>query len=139
MMKKRKFMVIVLCVVMLCGVLACVVIPRDVAPQVEQIEVWRVQRMVGDAEFEDITSQINSMQLSELLTFCKASRLPFYQSSYSLDTVQYEIDGRYNGEPLHFVLGKNSFVYESTPWNYRLHDAQALIDTLDAMLSNAAA
>ena len=81
MMKKRKFMVSVLCVVMLCGVLACVVIPRDVAPQVEQITVGRVQRMVGDAEFEDITSQIDAAQLAELLTSCKASRLPFYQQS----------------------------------------------------------
>lgn len=137
MMKKRKFMVIVLCVVMLCGVLACVVIPRDVAPQVEQITVWRVQRMVGDAEFEDITSQIDAAQLAELLTSCKASRLPFYQQSYSVETVQYEINGRYNGKPLHFVLGKNSFVYESAPWNYRLHDAQALMDALDAMLASA--
>lgn len=137
MMKKRKFMVIVLCVVMLCGVLACVVIPRDVAPQVEQITVWRVQRMVGDAEFEDITSQIDAAQLAELLTSCKASRLPFYQQSYSVETVQYEINGRYNGKPLHFVLGKNSFVYESTPWVYRLQDAQALMDALDAMLASA--
>lgn len=136
-MKKRKFMVIVLCVVMLCGVLACVVIPRDVAPQVEQITVWRVQRMVGDAEFEDITSQIDAAQLAELLTSCKASRLPFYQQSYSVETVQYEINGRYNGKPLHFVLGKNSFVYESTPWVYRLQDAQALMDALDAMLASA--
>lgn len=135
---KRKPFVIVLCIAVLCGALVYAFIPRDVAPQAEQLEVWRVQRMVGDAKFEDITSQINSMRLSELLTSCKASRLPFYQSSYSLDTVQYEIDGRYDGKPLHFVLGKNSFVYESTPWNYRLHDAQALIDTLDAMLSNAA-
>lgn len=137
MMKKRKFMVIVLCVVMLCGVLACVVIPRDVAPQVEQITVWRVQRMVGDAEFEDITSQIDAAQLAELLTSCKASRLPFYQQSYSVETVQYEINGRYNGKPLHFVLGKNSFVYGSTPWVYCLHDAQALMDALDAMLASA--
>lgn len=135
---KRKPFVIVLCIAVLCGALVYAFIPWDVAPQAEQLEVWRVQRMVGDAEFEDITSQINSMRLSELLTSCKVSRLPFYQSSYSLDTVQYEIDGRYNGKPLHFVLGKNSFVYESAPWNYRLHDAQALIDTLDAMLSNAA-
>ena len=135
---KRKPFVIVLCIAVLCGALVYAFIPRDVAPQADRLEIWRVQRMVGDAEFEDITSQINSMHLPELLTSCKASRLPFYQSSYPIDTVLYEIDGRYDGKPLHFVLGKNSFVYESTPWNYRLHDAQALIDTLDAMLANAA-
>lgn len=114
--------------------LAFVLTPYSVAPQAEQLEVWRVQRMIGNAEFEDITSQINLTQLSELLTSCKASRLPFYQQSYWLETVQYEIDARYDGEPLHFVLGKNSFVYESAPWNYRLRDAQALTDALDAML-----
>ena len=135
---KRKPFVIVLCIAVLCGALVYAFIQRDVAPQADRLEIWRVQRMVGDAEFEDITSQINSMHLPELLTSCKASRLPFYQSSYPIDTVLYEIDGRYDGKPLHFVLGKNSFVYESIPWNYRLHDAQALIDTLDAMLANAA-
>lgn len=137
---KRKPIVILLGIIVLCCALAFVLTPYSVVPQAEQLEVWRVQRVIGDAEFEDITSQINSMQLTELLTSCKASRLPFYQQSYSLDTVQYEIDGRYNGKPLHFVLGKNSFVYESAPWNHHLRDAQALIDALDATLAaNSAA
>ena len=60
--------------------------------------------------------------------------MPFYQQSYSLDTVQYEIDAYYKGEPLYFVLGENSFVYKSTPWVHRLHDAQTLMDALDIML-----
>lgn len=127
-------MIVLLCVIALCGALTFMLIPYSVAPQAEQIEIWRVQRMIGNAEFEDLTLQINLTQLSELLASCEASRLPFYQQSYSLDTVQYEIDAYYNREPLHFVLGKNSFVYESTPWNYRLRDAQTLIDALDAML-----
>lgn len=131
---KRKPIIVLLCVIALCGALAFVLTPYSVAPQAEQIEIWRVQRMIGNAEFEDLTLQINLTQLSELLASCEASRLPFYQQSYSLDTVQYEIDAYYKGEPLHWVLGKNSFVYESTPWVHRLHDAQALINALDAML-----
>lgn len=131
---KRKTIIVLFCVILLCGALTFMLIPYSVAPQAEQMEIWRVQRMMGNAEFEDLTLQINLTQLSELLASCEASRLPFYQQSYSLDTVQYEIDAYYNGEPLHFVLGKNSFVYESAPWNYRLRDAQALIDALDAML-----
>lgn len=131
---KRKPIIVLLCVIALCGALTFVIMPYSVAPQAEQIEIWRVQRMIGNAEFEDITLQINLTQLSELLASCEASRLPFYQQSYALDTVQYEIDAYYKGEPLHWVLGKNSFVYESTPWVHRLHDAQTLIDALDAML-----
>ena len=131
---KQKAILILLCIIALCGSLTFVLTPYSVAPQAEQIEVWRMQRMIGNAQFEDITSQVNLTQLSELLASCKASRLPFYQSGYSLDTVQYEIDAHYKGKPLHFVLGKNSFVYESAPWNYRLRDAQALINALDAML-----
>lgn len=131
---KRKPIIVLLCVIALCGALAFVLIPYSVAPQAEQLEVWRMQRMIGNAEFEDITDQIDLHQLTELLANCEASRLPFYQQSYSLDTVQYEIDAYYKGEPLHWVLGKNSFVYESTPWVHRLHDASALIDALDAML-----
>lgn len=131
---KRKTIIVLFCVILLCGALAFALTPYSVAPQAEQMEIWRVQRMIGNAEFEDLTLQINLTQLSELLASCEASRLPFYQQSYSLDTVQYEIDAYYNGEPLHFVLGKNSFVYESTPWVHRLRDAQALTDALDAML-----
>lgn len=131
---KRKSMFVLFCVIALCGALVFVLTPYSVAPQAEQIEIWRVQRMIGNAEFEDLTLQINLTQLSELLASCEASRLPFYQQSYSLDTVQYEIDAYYKGEPLHWVLGKNSFVYQSTPGVHRLHDAQALINALDAML-----
>lgn len=131
---KRKPIIVLLCVIALCGALTFVIMPYSVAPQAEQIEIWRVQRMIGNAEFEDMTDQIDLHQLTELLADCEASRLPFYQQSYSLDTVQYEFDAYYKGEPLHWVLGKNSFVYESTPWVHRLHDAQALINALDAML-----
>lgn len=131
---KRKPIIVLLCVIALCGALTFVIMPYSVAPQAEQIEIWRVQRMIGNAEFEDMTDQIDLHQLTELLADCEASRPPFYQQSYSLDTVQYEIDAYYKGEPLHWVLGKNSFVYESTPWVHRLHDAQALINALDAML-----
>lgn len=131
---KRKPIIVLLCVIALCGALTFVIMPYSVAPQAEQIEIWRVQRMIGNAEFEDMTDQIDLHQLTELLADCEASRLSFYQQSYSLDTVQYEIDAYYKGEPLHWVLGKNSFVYESTPWVHRLHDAQALINALDAML-----
>lgn len=131
---KRKSMIVLLCVIALCGALTFVIMPYSVAPQAEQIEIWRVQRMIGNAEFEDITDQIDLHQLTELLADCEASRMPFYQQSYSLDTVQYEIDAYYKGEPLHFVLGENSFVYKSTPWVHRLHDAQTLMDALDIML-----
>lgn len=131
---KRKQIIVLLCIIVLCGTLAFALTPYSVAPQAEQLEVWRAQRMIGNAEFEDITDQIDLYQLTELLADCEASRLPFYQQSYSLDAVQYEINAYYKGEPLHWVLCKNSFVYESTPWVHRLHDAQALINALDAML-----
>ena len=100
----QKPMIVLLCVLALCGALAFVLTPYSVAPQAEQLEVWRVQRMIGNAEFEELTSQINLTQLSELLTSCKASRLPFYQQSYSLDTVQYEIDAHHKGEPLQMCI-----------------------------------
>lgn len=132
---KRKPLVVLLCAVVLCGALAYAFIPQDVAPQAEQLEVWRVQRMIGNAEFEDVTEQVDLVYLTALIASCKVSRLPFYQSSYWLDTVQYEIDAHDGQKPLHFVLGKNSFAYESTPWVHRLHDAQALIDALDAMFA----
>lgn len=131
---KRKSIAILLGAIVLCGALVYAFTPYSIAPQSGQIEIWRVGRIADNAEYEDVTAQIDLEQLAELLTSCKASRLPFYQQSYSLDTVQYEIDAYYEERPLHFVLGQNSFAYESTPWIHHLHDAQTLIDALDAML-----
>ena len=130
----RKPIIVLFCIIILCGALTFALTRYSVAPESEQLEIWRMQRMIGNAEFEDMTDQIDLHQLTELLADCNASRLPLYQQSYSLDTVQYEIDAYYKEEPLHFVLGKNSFVYESTPWVHRLHNAQSLIDALDTML-----
>lgn len=131
---KRKSIAILLGAIVLCGALVYAFTPYSIAPQSGQIEIWRVGRITGNAEYEDVTAQVDLEQLTKLTAACKALRLPFYQQSYSLDTVQYEIDAYYEERPLHFVLGQNSFVYESTPWIHHLHDAQTLIDALDAML-----
>lgn len=38
----QKPMIVLLCVLALCGALAFVLAPYSVAPQAEQLEVWRV-------------------------------------------------------------------------------------------------
>lgn len=137
---KRKPIVILLGAIVLYCALAYVFIPYSIAPQPEQLQIQLVLRTVEDTEYENITEKVDPAALTQQIAACEASRLPFYQNSYSLDTVRYEINALYGEKPLHFVLGENSFVYESGPWNHRLRDAQALIDALDAMLTaNSAA
>lgn len=51
----RKPIIVLLCVIALCGALTFALTPYSVAPESEQLEIWRMQRMIGNAEFEDMT------------------------------------------------------------------------------------
>ena len=133
---KRKLVLILLCaVVLLGGAGAFLPTPYPVAPELEQLEISMVMRPDWDAEaaplYEVVTDQVDLDALAQLLSACEVSRLPTDQNGYSMETVRYEISVLYGEQPLHFVLGEDSFVYESGPWYHRLRDAQPLIDALD--------
>lgn len=132
---KRKLVLILLCaVVLLGGAGAFLPTPYPVAPEPEQLEISAVLRPDADSEngsCESITDQVDLDALAQLLSACEVSRLPTDQNGYSMETVRYEISVLYGEQPLHFVLGEDSFVYESGPWYRRLRDAQPLIDALD--------
>lgn len=134
---KRKLVLILLCaVVLLGGAGAFLPTPYPVAPELEQLEISAVLRPdVENSSCESITDQVDLDALAQRIAVCEASRLPFYQNSYSMDTVQYEINVLCREKPLHFVLGEESFVYESGPWCHRLLDAQPLIDALDRAIA----
>lgn len=130
---KRKLVLILLCAVVLLGGAGIYLLtPYPVAPELEHLEISAVLRPdVENSSCESITDQVDLDALAQRIAACEASRLPFYQNSYSMDTVQYEINVLCREKPLHFVLGEDSFVYESGPWYHRLRDAQPLIDALD--------
>ena len=134
---KCKLVLILLCaVVLLGGAGAFLPTPYPVAPELEQLEISAVLRPdVENSSCESITDQVDLDALAQRIAVCEASRLPFYQNSYSMDTVQYEINVLCREKPLHFVLGEESFVYESGPWCHRLLDAQPLIDALDRAIA----
>ena len=134
---KCKLVLILLCaVVLLGGAGAFLPTPYPVAPELEQLEISAVLRPdVENSSCESITDQVDLDALAQRIAACEASRLPFYQNSYSMDTVQYEINVLCREKPLHFVLGEESFVYESGPWCHRLLDAQPLIDALDRAIA----
>ena len=130
---KRNLVLILLCAVVLLGGAGIYLLtPYPVAPEPEQLEISAVLRPdVENSSCESITDQVDLDALAQRIAACEASRLPFYQNSYSMDTVQYEINVLCREKPLHFVLGEENFVYESGPWCHRLLDAQPLIDALD--------
>lgn len=134
---KRNLVLILLCaVVLLGGAGAFLPTPYPVAPELEHLEISAVLRPdVENSSCESITDQVDLDALAQRIAACEASRLPFYQNSYSMDTVQYEINVLCREKPLHFVLGEENFVYESGPWCHRLLDAQPLIDALDRAIA----
>lgn len=130
---KRKLVLILLCAVILLGGAGIYLLtPYPVAPEPEQLEISAVLRPdVENSSCESITDQVDLDALAQRIAACEASRLPTDQNGYSMETVRYEISVLYGEQPLHFVLGEDSFVYESGPWYHRLRNAQPLIDALD--------
>lgn len=134
---KRKLVLILLCAVILLGGAGIYLLtPYPVAPEPEQLEISAVLRPdVENSSCESITDQVDLDALAQRIAACEASRLPTDQNGYSMETVRYEISVLYGEQPLHFVLGEDSFVYKSGPWYHRLLDAQPLIDSLDRAIA----
>ena len=108
--------------------------PYPVAPELEQLEISMVMRPTGMRRRSAIRSghRPGRSGCAGAAALCLRGLPPADRSERLFDgTVRYEISVLYGEQPLHFVLGEDSFVYESGPWYHRLRDAQPLIDALD--------
>lgn len=82
---------------------------------------------------EDITGQVDTNAVCELLPQIRARRLPSYHRGISEDC--YQIQVVYGGKTVCFSLGEPSYAYEVTesmsPWVHKLSGGEELLALLD--------
>ena len=82
---------------------------------------------------EDITGQVDTNAVCELLPQIRARRLPSYHRGISEDC--YQIQVVYGDKTVCFSLGEPSYAYEVTesmsPWVHKLSGSEKLLALLD--------
>lgn len=105
-------------------------VPVPDTTEIADVLVLRVH--AGDTA-EDITGQVDTNAVCELLPQIRARRLPSYHRGISEDC--YQIQVVYGGKTVCFSLGEPSYAYEVTesmsPWVHKLSDSEKLLALLD--------
>ena len=98
----------------------------------EIVDVLVLHVHAGDTA-EDITGQVDTNAVCELLPQIRARRLPSYHRGIIEDC--YQIQVVYGGKTVCFSLGEPSYAYEVTesmsPWVHKLSGSEKLLALLD--------
>ena len=129
---KRRILFTLIAVLVCVGAAMCFTsyVPVPDTTEIADVLVLRVH--AGDTA-EDITGQVDTNAVCELLPQIRARRLPSYHRGISEDC--YQIQVVYGGKTVCFSLGEPSYAYEVTesmsPWVHKLSDSEKLLALLD--------
>lgn len=129
---KRRILFALIAVLVCVGAAACFTSYAPVPDVAEIADVLVLRVHAGDTA-EDITGQVDTNAVCELLPQIKARRLPSYHRGISEDC--YQIQVVYGGKTVCFSLGEPSYVYKLTentsPWVHKLSGSEKLLALLD--------
>lgn len=129
---KRRILFVLIAVLVCVGAAACFTSYAPVPDTAEIADVLVLRVHAGDTA-EDITGQVDTNAVCELLPQIRARRLPSYHRGISEDC--YQIQVVYGGKTVYFSLGESSYVYEVTesmsPWVHKLSGNEELLALLD--------
>ena len=129
---KRRILFVLIAVLVFIGAAMCFTSYAPV-PDTEEIADARVLRVHAGDTVEDITEQVDTNTVCELLPQIRARRLPSYHRGISEDC--YQIQVVYGNITVYFSLGEPSYVYEVTektsPWVHKLSGSEKLLALLD--------
>lgn len=129
---KRRILFALIAVLVCVGAAACFTSYAPVPDTAEIADVLVLRVHAGDTA-EDITGQVDTNAVCELLPQIRARRLPSYHRGISEDC--YQIQVVYGGKTVCFSLGGPSYVYEVTesmsPWVHKLSGSEKLLALLD--------
>lgn len=129
---KRRILFTLIAVLVCVGAAMCFTsyVPVPDTTEIADVLVLRVH--AGDTA-EDITGQVDTNAVCELLPQIRARCLPSYHRGISEDC--YQIQVVYGGKTVCFSLGESSYVYELTesmsPWVHKLSGNEKLLALLD--------
>ena len=129
---KRRIVFVLIAVLVCVGAASCFTSYTPVPDTAEIVDVLVLHVHAGDTA-EDITGQVDTNAVCELLPQIRARRLPSYHRGISEDC--YQIQVVYGGKTVCFSLGESSYVYEVTesmsPWVHKLSGSEKLLALLD--------
>ena len=129
---KRRIVFVLIAVLVCVGAASCFTSYTPVPDTAEIVDVLVLHVHAGDTA-EDITGQVDTNAVCELLPQIRARRLPSYHRGISEDC--YQIQVVYGGKTICFSLGKPSYAYEVTesmsPWVHKLSGSEKLLALLD--------
>lgn len=129
---KRRILFALIAVLVCVGAAACFTSYAPVPDTAEIADVLVLRVHAGDTA-EDITGQVDTNAVCELLPQIRARRLPSYHRGISEDC--YQIQVVYGGKTVCFSFGEPSYVYEVTesmsPWVHKLSGSEKLLALLD--------
>lgn len=129
---KRRILFALIAVLVCVGAASCFTSYTPVPDTAEIADVLVLRVHAGDTA-EDITGQVDTNAVCELLPQIRARRLPSYHRGISEDC--YQIQVVYGGKTVCFSLGESSYVYELTesmsPWVHKLSGNEKLLALLD--------
>ena len=128
---KRRILFVLIAIVFCVGAV-CFTSYAPVPDTAEIADVLVLRVHAGDTA-EDITGQVDTNAVCELLPQIRARFLPSYHRSISEDC--YQIQVVYGGKTVCFSLGEPSYAYEVTesmsPWVHKLSGSEKLLALLD--------
>ena len=129
---KRRIVFVLIAVLVCVGAASCFTSYTPVPDTAEIVDVLVLHVHAGDTA-EDITGQVDTNAVCELLPQIRARRLPSYHRGISEDC--YQIQVVYGGKTICFSLGEPSYAYEVTesmsPWVHKLSGSEKLLALLD--------
>ena len=129
---KRRILFALIAVLVCVGAAACFTSYAPVPDAAEIADVLVLRVHAGDTA-EDITGQVDTNAVCELLPQIRARHLPSYHRGISEDC--YQIQVVYGGKTVCFSLGEPSYVYKLTentsPWVHKLSGSEKLLALLD--------
>ena len=129
---KRRIVFVLIAVLVCVGAASCFTSYTPVPDTAEIVDVLVLHVHAGDTA-EDITGQVDTNAVCELLPQIRARRLPSYHRGISEDC--YQIQVVYGGKTVCFSLGEPSYAYEVTesmsPWVHKLSGSEQLLALLD--------
>ena len=85
---------------------------------------------------EDITNQINKVDLNDILTRYSRNKFPNGQRTYSPEDMKIEIIGIIDGNFVQILLGNNWGHYNNGRNTYNICDANVLVDEIEKLFLN---
>ena len=129
---KQRILFTLIAVLVCVGAAACFTSYAPVPDTAEIADVLVLRVHAGDTA-ENITGQVDTNAVCELLPQIRARRLPSYHRGISEDC--YQIQVVYGGKTVCFSLGESSYVYEVTEktssWVHKLSGSEKLLALLD--------